>query len=358
MACAGKAPHSQGTEPDAPADTDAGVDGPTTVTSAAVSGKTIDYFGNVNMKSADLASDGLDPQLTATSSGTDASYSLDVPVGSKLYVVASKTGYRPTRSTPIKVADMPVAQDIYAMTTTDVNRQYTTLGKTPTAGTAVIIADMRMANGMPVTGIAPTGVQLLDATNTPVTLTIPPTFIGSAGDVDPALTTATAYGTPARSRVMLLDVPVGNYTLAVTYPGTAGNITDNTPITTTADGAVLALSGGMMAPAGGGTDPHFAQDIYPRLQRAADGGLGCANCHTAGGAAAVLPYDADADTVLANMRTANVINATTPAMSLFLMRPLYEQPPTPQDHANATFLDVNDPDYKLFLLWITNGTKP
>ena len=355
-ACAGKAPHSQGTTPDA-AD-DAGIDAPATPVSAAVSGKTIDYFGNVNMKAADLASDGLDPQLTATSSATDASYSLDVPVGSKLYVVASKTGYRPTRSTPIKVADMPVAQDIYAMTTTDVNRQYTTLGKTPTAGTAVIIADLRMANGMPVTGIAPTGVQLLDATNTAVPLAIPPTFIGSAGDVDPALTTATAYGTPARSRVMLLDVPVGNYTLAVTYPGTAGNITDNTPITTSADGAVLALSGGTMAPASGATDPHFAQDIYPRLQRAADGGLGCANCHTAGGAAAVLPYDADADTVLASMRTANVINTTTPATSLFLVRPLYEQPPTPQDHANATFLDVNDPDYKLFLLWITNGTKP
>src|ERR1051325_4466869 len=115
-ACAGKAPHGTGALPDAPDDTDAATDATPSPVVAAVSGKTIDYFGNVNMKSAALASDGLDPQLTATSSGTDASYSLDVPVGSKLYVVASKTGYRPTRSTPIKVADMPVAQDIYAMT--------------------------------------------------------------------------------------------------------------------------------------------------------------------------------------------------------------------------------------------------
>jgi hypothetical protein len=41
-----------------------------------------------------------------------------------------------------------------------------------------------------------------------------------------------------------------------------------------------------------------------------------------------------------------------------LKRPLYEAPPAPQDHPNATFLDVNAPDYKLFLLWITNGAKP
>ena len=357
IACAGKAPPNSGQLPDAGDGGDAATDG-TTVTAAALSGKTIDYFGNVNMKGADLATDGIDPQVTSTSSTADATYSLDVPVGSKLFVVATKTGYRPTRSVPVTIADMPVTQDLYGIAIADVTRQYTTLGKTATAGTAVVIADLRMTDGTPVTGIAPTAVQLLDATNTAVPLAIPPTFFGSAGDVDPAATTAAAYGTPARTRVMLFDVPVGTYTLAVTYPGTAGNITNNTQITTAADGAVLVLSGGVPAPTGGATDPHFAQDIYPHLQRAADGGLGCANCHTAGGPAAILPYDADADTVLANMRTANVINATTPAASLFLVRPLYEQPPTAQDHPNATFLDINDPNYKLFLLWITNGAKP
>jgi hypothetical protein len=357
IACAGKAPPNSGQLPDA--GDDAGVDAPPSPTAAALSGKTIDYFGNVNLKGAALATDGIDPQVTATSSTTDATYALNVPVGSKLYVVTTKTNYRATRSTPITIADMPVAQDIYGISIPDVNRQYTTLGKTPTAGTAVVIADLRMANGMPVTGIAPTAVQLLDATNTAVPLTIPPTFFGSAGDIDPAATTAAAYGTPPRTRVMLLDVPVGSYTLAVTYPGTAGNVTNNTQVTTVADGAVLLQSGGVAAPTSGATDPHFAQDIWPRLQRAADGGLGCANCHTAGGPAAVLPYDADADTVLTNMRAATgVINMTTPAMSLFLVRPLYEQPPAAQDHPNATFLDVNDPDYKLFLLWLTNGSKP
>jgi MFS superfamily sulfate permease-like transporter len=41
---------------------------------------------------------------------------------------------------------------------------------------------------------------------------------------------------------------------------------------------------------------------------------------------------------------------------LFLTKPLYEPPP--YNHPNATFIDVNDANYKLFLLWITNGAKP
>jgi hypothetical protein len=358
ISCAGKAPPNSGVQPDA--GDDAATDGSVTPTAAALSGKTIDYFGNVNLKGTDLSTDGIDPQVTNTSSTTDATYMLNVPVGSQFYVIASKTtGYRPTRNMPVKVADMPVTQDLYATSTVDVNRQYTTLGKVPTAGTAVVFADLRKTDGTPLEGIPLTGVTLLDAANQPVPGIVGPYFFGTAGDIDPALATATAYGTPPRSRVALLDVPVGTYTLAVTYAGAGGNVTNNTLITTAADGTVLALSGGVMAPVAGATDPHFAQDIYPKLQRAADGGLGCANCHTAGGPGAVLTYDDAADTVLANMRAAGgVINTTTPAMSLFVVNPLYQAPPATKAHPNSTFIDINDPNYKFFLLWITNGTKP
>jgi len=73
----------------------------------------------------------------------------------------------------------------------------------------------------------------------------------------------------------------------------------------------------------------------------------------------VLPYDDAAATVLSHMQAiTGVIDLATPANSLFLHKPLYEPPPTLQDHPNATFLDANDPDYKLFLLWITQGAKP
>ena len=103
--------------------------------------------------------------------------------------------------------------------------------------------------------------------------------------------------------------------------------------------AARCCSRAAAAPGGGGgggagvTDPSFATNIYPKLQRAGAGGLGCANCHTLTGPAAVLKFDDPAGTVLANITAiAGVINATTPADSLILKRPLYEAPPLPQDH--------------------------
>jgi len=158
-------------------------------------------------------------------------------------------------------------------------------------------------------------------------------------------------------------VPPGTFSLKVTYPGGAGDITDITSVTSTADGAVLALSGGIGSggPGSAITDPKFSVDIYPRLQRAAVGGLGCANCHTLGGPGAIIQYDLPAAMVLASLLPAapnGRVDTTTPANSLLLTKPLYEPPPLTQNHPNATFIDINDPDYKLITLWISNGLKP
>lgn len=358
-ACTAKAPTvGGGASPDAAMQAQS--DAPAAAATVPVSGKTMDYFGTVALPATAVATDGLDPPLSTTSGG-DGTYTLSaVAVASKLYLVTTVASYRPTRNTEITVADAAVMQDIYALSVQDVKNQYTSVGKTPTAGTAFVIAVLDKTNGTPLEGIPLTGIALLDANNQPVP-NLSAYFFNAQGAIDAAVTTATAYGTPPVSRVALLDVPPGSYTLAVTYPaGMGGNTVDTTPISTAADGATLAVSGGMGSGGGGGPNPNptFATDIYPRLQRAAQGGLGCANCHTANGPAAILPYDQPAATVLANMTTLQVVNLTTPASSLFLVRPLYEQPPTPQDHANATFLDINDPDYQEFLLWITQGAKP
>jgi hypothetical protein len=360
--CPGSAPPNNtgddtpdaGTEPDAPVST-----------SSLLSGTVMDYFGATAVQDAELATDGLDPPLMTTSN-TEGAYELDVAIGSALFVVASKTAYRPTRNAALTVADMPVEQDVYVMTEQDVKNQYTAVGALPATGTAILIAEIRKNDGTPLEGIPPTNVQLLDATDQPVAGVLGPYFFNDAGAVDAALLTATAYN--GKSRVAILDVPPGNYTLSVTYTGGNGDVTNKTSVTTLADGATLAINGGTMGGGGNGngggdgapvTDPSFATHIYPKLQRAALGGLGCANCHTAGGPAAILKYDEAPGTVLANITAApGVINATTPADSLLLVRPLYEQPPLLQDHPNATFLDINDPDYKLFLLWITNRAKP
>lgn len=368
-ACAGKAPSNPGSS------SDAAVDAPPLATTQMLSGKAMDFFGGQAVDGVALATDGIDPQQTATSAA-DGAYTLDLPIGSKLFLVASKTNYRPTRNPSIAVNDMPVVQDIYAMTVQDVQNQYTGLGKTPTLGTAFLAIELVRHNGMPLEGIPPTGIALLDAANQPV-ITGGVYFFNAQGALadNTAAPTATAYN--GHSRAAILDVPPGSYTLAVTYPsGQGGNMQDNTTVAAEADGATYAPSyiaiaddgGGMGSGSGSGsgmgsgsgsaTDPSFATDIYPRLQRAGAGGLGCANCHTANGPAAVLPYDDAPQTVLDHMKALpGVLDLATPANSMFLTYPLYEPTP-PQNHPNATFLDINDPNYKLFLLWITNGAKP
>jgi hypothetical protein len=352
--CPGGAPPNVGDNPDAGDTADAAP------TSFLLTGKAMDYFGAIAIEGAMISTDGLDPPLT-TSSDADGTYNLDVAVGSSLFINAAKTGYRPTRNAAMTVADMPVTYDVYLMTEQDVRNNYTAVGATPVAGTAIVIAELRRNNNTPLEGIPLANIQLLTTNNQPVLGTKGPYFFNAAGSIDMALTTATAY--QGRSRVAYLDVPPGTYTLAVTYTNAQNqNTTNSTALTTVADGGTLALSGGMGDGGDGGmniTDPSFAMHIYPKLQRAGAGGLGCANCHTLSGPAAVLKYDDPAGTVLASLTARpGVINALVPADSLLLVRPLYEPPPALQDHPNATFLDVNDADYKLFLLWITNGAKP
>jgi hypothetical protein len=353
--CPGSAPPNVGDNPDSG-------DGDAAPTSFLLTGKVMDYFGTTAIEGAVIATDGLDPPLMTTSA-TDGAYNLDVAVGSSLFVNAAKAGYRPTRNAAMTVTDMPVTYNVYLMTDQDVKNQYTAVGAIPLAGTAIVIAELRRNDGTPLEGIPLANVQLLTTNNTPAVGVKGPYFFNAAGSVDMAITTATAY--QGRSRVAYLDVAPATYTLAVTYTNAQNQATTNsTPVTTVADGGTLAISGGMGGGGGVGgggnvTDPSFAMHIYPKLQRAGAGGLGCANCHTLSGPAAVLKYDDPAGTVLANLTARpGVINSVAPADSFLLKRPLYEPPPAPQDHPNATFLDTNDADYKLFLLWITNGAKP
>jgi len=351
-ACTGKTPPS-----DQPPELDAAVDTPPVVAqSVRVSGKAMDYFTGLVLDSSTVSTDGIDPQKSATSVA-DGSYAIDdIPFASSLFLSATHANYRSTRNTPTTIADQPVLQDVYVMSIPDVSRQYVTGGfGQPTLGKAFLAAEMKTELGTPLEGIPLANITLVDSAGVAVPDTKGPLFFGANGDVDPALTVATAF--QGRSRVAVFDVPPGVYTLKV-IDAQATPKTATATITGTADGAVLAMTGGMV-PGGGNLDPKFATEIHPRLQKAALGGLGCANCHTAGGSAAVLPYDDVPATVLANMQAiTGVINLAAPADSLLLTKPLYEPPGTPQNHPNATFLDVNDPDYKLFLLWITNGAKP
>lgn len=361
LGCAGKAPPNQANQPDGGWPSDgAGDAAGSASTTEKVSGKVIDYFTGMPAAAAAVTSDGLDPAV-ATTSAADGTYAIEVAVGSKLFAIGSKANYRVSRSENITVADQPLARDVYVVGSGDIQRQYTSVGAQNGASGTFVAIDIQKDNGDPFPALAPTAITVTDANGAAVTTT--PYFFGAMGDLDPAVTTSTAYdfhGT-MRTRAGLVNLAPGRYTITLTFNDGAAR-TYNTPIFIDAAGATLALLGGANANLSAIspiTDPSFATDIYPRLQTSAKGGLGCANCHTAGGPGAVLKYDnADPAVVLTDIKAAaGVIDTTTPASSLFLTYPLYETTP-PQNHPNATFLDVNDTNYKLFLLWITNGTKP
>jgi hypothetical protein len=348
-ACAGEAPP--------PPPGDAAVEVP--VEGQRVSGKAMDYFvANTPLGGATLASDGVTPEIMATSA-SDGAYAFErVPVGSQLFFSASRANYRATRNL-VAIADVAVEQDLYLMSGPDVGRQYSSDGKTPTAGRAFVVAELQRS-GVPMAGIPLTDVKLVDAGGAAVPGVIGPYVFGAGGDIVPVGPTQTeTHG--GRARVAFLDVPAGAFSLQVAYLDGGQTQTQTTPVTTVADGATLVRTGGMGTPAtpgGGGTpaNPRFANDVFPRLQTAANAGRGCANCHTVGGTGALLVLNALPADVLATLKAKpGLIDLATPASSLLLTKPLYEPAPAIQNHPNATYVDANDPDYKLILLWIQQG---
>jgi hypothetical protein len=354
-ACVGEAPPSS--EPDG-----TGGDPLPAAQSERVTGKAMDYFvANKSLQGVALVTDGINPQLT-TMSAADGAFTFEtVPVGSQIFVSASRTSYRPTRNL-VTVDDTTVAQDLYLMSTTDVNRQYTTAaGRGPTAGRAFVVADLLRNNGTPMAGVALSGIKLVDAAGAPAAGVLGPYVLGDSGDIVIGPTQTETHA--GKARVAFLDAPAGSLTLKISYTDGQGQAqTVAAPVTTAADGATLVRTGGTgtggTAPGGGTQAPQFAADIYPRLQTAANGGRGCANCHTAGGLGAVAVFNAlPADVLAALKAKSGLLDTAKPAQSLLLTKPLYEQQPAVQNHPNATFVDGSDPDYKLILLWIQQGAQ-
>lgn len=349
-ACVGEPPPAgldSGAGPDAGGDIDAA---PTPA--VRVSGKAKDYFTGAALATVAVESDGMEPQLNATTDSAGDFAFTTVPPGSVFYLSASRTNYRPTRGLPVRVEAMPVTADQAVVSVSDARRQYTTLGLPLAAGKAVVFADLLRRNGTPLIDVPIADIKLLDAASAPVGLG--PYVFGPNGDLVSNATLAVATDVGGRSRVGFLDVPPGQYTLSVTYTAGGGApMTDTARVDAIADGASLARSGG-----DGGTGPGtgartFTADVYPRLQTAANGGLACANCHTAGGVAAVLPFDGPIQATYDAIRARpGVVVLATPATSMLLTKPLYEDPP---NHPNATFLDVSDPDYIVILQWIEQG---
>jgi hypothetical protein len=363
VACTGKVPGEE--TPDAGDDADADP-GAQMVT---VSGTVMDYFSPtpLPLSAAVVTMEGVIPAVNNTSDMAGL-YTLQVPPGTVAYALATRTAYRPTRNVATVAEDptMPVMQDVYVGSSVEVQTKLYNDAVPPitySPGTAAMVAELYMNNGMPLEGIPIGDVTLVDnqVPPQPILGIAGPFFMNALGNPDANILTSTAI--EGRVRVAIMNCPPGSHQLKVSYTNQQQQIeTMTVPVMCDADGFTLARTGdpnGM--PGGGGgmmlpQNPTFTEHIYPRLQLPAIAaeGRACAGCHRQGGTGPWSATGLAADVHAILLARPGVIDLVDPTASLFLTKPLYELVP-PQNHPNATFLDVLDKDYIMFMCWIQQG---
>ncbi len=383
VACVGSSPGNgqQQGGPDADlveAEVDAGpVVGPAPL---EVSGTVIDYFQNnltpgAIVADATLSTDGLDPAILATAS-PQGLYAMDILPASLFYVNVDGVGYATSKNSVTQVLDVALVQDQFAASTVGIARQYVGAGAVGTPilqidGSGIIMLDISRNNGAPAIDVPFENIVL-------TTVADPLTPIGTAFLVDPANTDiapndvilVTAIdATTTRARGAFINVLPGDYTITVTIPAGGGGNGGIQVVQATvlANGATFVNTAGAAGEGGGGgqaaivLDPlsplGFTEDIHPILMAVADGGDGCVSCHDA---AHVLPYIGTPVEVLARLNEVAVdpvdvlrLNLLEPALSPFVMNPVYEAIP---NHPNA-FWTVNSNHYKGIIAWIEQGAS-
>jgi hypothetical protein len=343
-----------------PGDPDAG---PPPVQALNVNGAVSDYWNGVlgtviPVEGASVSTEGIDPQITTTT-GTAGAYVLDnVPVGSVFYTsLTAPANFRATRTEPITVVDQSLTQDLYMVSDADADRQFVSAGNIiPDPLTGAFIVDMYRNNGDPFVGLNPADLELLDALGQPV-IAMGPYFFGLGGDMLTNADVPQSLLALGKARVGYLNVPPGTYTFRINYLDGQGLPALIDTMVTVSGPESFTLARTMNGGGGGGGANNgaydFMSDVYPILMTGAEGGVGCKNCHRAGGLAALLPFDGTpANTHALVIADPTIVDLINPIDSLLLTKPLYEDPP---NHPNATFASIDDPNYVIIMTWITQG---
>lgn len=306
----------------------------------AVTGTTVDAFTGAVLGEIRLETLGLAPERMSESDAGGA-VDFDVPVGSAFFVRTGATEtHRPTISPLVASGE---AAEIPAYSIADINRQHVTAGVEVAPDTSAVIVELTGVEGAPVAPFSRANLSIVDVDSGAV-IAAEPLVVGALGDVDPTLSESPEG---AVAGFMFLNVEAGSWALVVTCP-------ECEPAYETSQ-ALVAAPGVTVAKVTLGAEQGPPADsfeaIYPLFARGVDGGLGCANCHTAGQTAPVLDGD-PAAVREALLAMPGVVDLDAPDLSQLLSRPLYE---TPANHPNATFLSTDDPGYQAIRTWIAGG---
>jgi hypothetical protein len=289
------------------------------------------------------------PPPTVTVTGSMFSIANVQPFSVFGMVVMGAGGYRTTYDPITRIDGDPLT----ALSASVVSEAYltqleTAFSLTATAGKGIVIARFVDAMGKPISGI-PTSAIAIDNAAPPIAPKV------LASDRSPM---AGATSTSGSGAVVLYDLAPGQLTLTAM---TGAGYTFSTPVATIAADAVtlvdIATTVGTVTPP---KNVSFGTSVIPIFTK-----RGCVNCHSGGGPGKQLGglmLDGGKPNIYKNL-TVDIspnfnttrVDLTTPAKSLVLTMPGYENPP--DQHPIVVFASTGDPDYQTILVWITEGAK-
>jgi hypothetical protein len=201
-----------------------------------LSGQVADYYSASPLPGVTLSWD--EPNTRTTTTSGSGAYQIGNLLATEiLFITGTLANYRPTRNEPVVLGTSSATANLALVANADAARQYTTLGLTETAGTGLVIVNLRNAAGQPHTGIPLADIELQDAMGDPVGTG--PFVFGAGGDVVDQATLSVTTDVGGRSRIAVLNVPPGTYTLRVAY--TDGGAQVKTAVVVVLDGTVTLI---------------------------------------------------------------------------------------------------------------------
>lgn len=315
--------------------------------SRTVEGTVVDFeSGQPIAGAASVATSGLMPDPMITSQG--ATFSIrGVPENSAFQILASAPSHRPTFSEAVIVetddlSDVKVA----SVSETFITNLAAGFQITPSAARGILLARVVNDAGQPKAGVAKTNFVLDGSVSGPFFLgdnrqPLPNATATSASgwvvwfEVTPGLTKlSTPMGAPATLDMAISPISAGTVTIA----------------------QIRAVDGAPVVP----KNVSFANQIVPIFRLVAEGGRGCAACHSGGGIGrdlGGLTLDASANLIFKELTQEDPLRVQPLAaeQSQLLTYPSRENPP--DRHPNVTFTGPLDPDYLKILVWIREGAK-
>jgi len=312
-----------------------------------VEGAVVDFeTGQPVAGAASVSTSGLLPAPEITTDG--AAFTIKgVPENSAFQILASAPAYRATFSEAVVVE----TDDLRGVTAAVVSDSFISglasgFAVTQTATRGVLLARVVDGAGQPKAGIAKSNFVLDGSVSGPFFLD---------ANRQPA---ATATATSTSGWVVWFEVAPG-----VAKLGTAANATATldmavapiNPATVTL-AVIHATEGAPVLP----TNVSFRNHVIPIFAPKAEGGRGCAACHSGGGIGrdlGGLTLDASPNLIYKELTEEDPLRVQRlmPEKSELLTYPSREDPP--DRHPNATFASPLDPDYLKILVWIKEGAK-